>query len=111
MGEALYDTNVLIELQKRGVKELKGYTTILNVIEHPKALRVKGLKIIYPDVRDYNLALMISKDLYKLGKPVPAIDLVIAAIAINRSLKLVTKDKHFKFVKEARRDLLLEIPP
>ena len=52
---------------------------------------------------------MISKDLYKAGKPVPAIDIVIAAVAINRGLILVTKNHHFKYIKEIRRDLLLEI--
>ncbi|RLE68945.1 MAG: PIN domain-containing protein [Thermoprotei archaeon] len=109
MGEVLYDTSVLIELQRKGVKELEGYTTILNIVEYPKALKVRGLKVIYPDARDYNLAVVVSKDLYKLGKPVPAVDLVIAAVAINRGLKLITGDRHFEYVKEVRGDLLLEV--
>jgi len=110
MGEALYDTSVLVEIQRRGVRELRGYTTILNVVEYPKALRIRGLKVIYPDVRDYNLALVISKDLYKLGKPVPAIDVVVAAVAVNRGLKLIASDRHFEHVREIRRDLMLEVP-
>ena len=44
-------------------------------------------------------AVLISRDLYKLSKPVPAVDLVI--VAVNRDLRLVTKDGHFKHVKEA----------
>ena len=111
MEEALYDTSVLIELQKGGAKEVKGCTTILNIVEYPKALRIAGLRVIYPDARDYALALKISKDLYKSGKPVPAVDIVLAAVAINRGLRLLTEDRHFEYIKEIRKDLLLEIAP
>ncbi|WP_297555766.1 hypothetical protein [Thermococcus sp.] len=31
----------------------------------------------------------------KRRTPVPAVDAVVAAVAINRSLKLMTKDRHF----------------
>ncbi len=34
------------------------------------------------------------------GTPVPAVDAIVAAVAINRSLKLVTKDRHFEWIKE-----------
>lgn len=70
MGEALYDTNRLIQVYKRGEK-VKGYTIILNVVEYPKALLLKR-------------------------SPVPAIDILIAAIALNRNLKVETSNKHFK---------------
>jgi len=109
MGETLYDTNVLIDLYRQGVRELRGFTTALNVVEYPKILSIKKLRVIYPEIEDYELAAMISKDLYKAGKPVPALDIVIAAVAINRRLILVTKNHHFKCIKEIRRDLLLEI--
>ena len=36
----------------------------------------------------------------KRGTPVPAVDAVVAAVAINRSLKFVTKDRHFGVIKE-----------
>ena len=63
MGKTLYDTNVLIYFYKRGVRELSGYTTILNVIEFPKILKMRKLRIIYPSVEEYHLATIISKDL------------------------------------------------
>lgn len=109
MGKALYDTNVLIDLYKQGVRELKGYTTILNVVEFPKILKVKKLKVIYPSINDYDLAVVISKDLYKAGKPVPTIDILVAAMAINRRLVLTTKNKHFQYIKEVMKDMLLKI--
>ncbi len=37
--------------------------------------------------------------LREVGKPVPAIDVLIAAICIRRDLKLLTKDKHFLYIK------------
>ena len=39
----------------------------------------------------------------------PAIDAVIAAIALNRKLKLVARDKHFMAIKEIREDFELLI--
>jgi len=52
--------------------------------------------------------LIISTELIKLGKPIPAVDAVIAAVALNNGLKVVTKDKHFLFVKEVKDDFRVE---
>jgi len=79
------------------------------VVEYPKILHIRKLRVIYPEAKDYELAAIISKDLYKACKPIPAIDIVIAAVAINRGLILATKNRHFEYIKEVRRDLLLEI--
>ena len=65
--------------------------------------------VIYPSKLDYELALKLSTELLRIGKPVPAIDAVIAATALNRKLKLVTKDKHFMVIKEIREDFELLI--
>ena len=103
MEKVLYDTNKLIEAYKSN-KDIQGYTTIFNLIEFPKALEL-DLIVLYPSKSDYNLALKISTELLKIGKPVPAIDVIISAISINRGLKLVTKkDKHFLFVKDVIKD-------
>ena len=107
MEEKLYDTSKLIEYYRNSVP-VRGYTTILNLIEFPKALEL-DLVVIYPSKSDYELALRLSTELLRAGKPIPAIDVVIAAIALNRSLRLITKDKHFAFVKEIRNDLKLSI--
>jgi len=83
----------------RNNKDIQGYTTIFNLIEFPKALEL-DLIVLYPSKSDYNLALKISTELLKIGKPIPSIDVIISAISINKGLKLVTKDKHFLFVKD-----------
>nr|WP_246112282.1 hypothetical protein [Thermococcus aciditolerans] len=43
----------------------------------------------------------------KRGTPVPAVDAVVASVAINRELTLVTRDKHFEWIKEEFRELNL----
>ncbi|ADC66044.1 conserved hypothetical protein [Ferroglobus placidus DSM 10642] len=58
------------------------------------------LTILYPSKSDYNLALKISTELLKIGKPIPAVDIIISAISINKGLRVITKDKHFLFVKD-----------
>ena len=67
------------------------------------------LKIIYPSTEDYRLAILLSKDLLKMGKPVPAVDITIAAVALNRNLVLETSDKHFKIIREINRELKLRL--
>jgi len=102
MEKNLYDTSKLIEAYKKN-EEIHGYTTIFNLIEFPKALEL-DLTVLYPSKSDYNLALKISIELLKIGKPIPAVDVIISAIAINNQLKVVTKDKHFLFVKDVVKD-------
>ncbi|MCD6368317.1 MAG: hypothetical protein J7L38_00800 [Thermoproteales archaeon] len=109
MEKILYDTCSLIAKYRKGIRVLEGFTTILNVIEFPKALEVKKLKIIYPSTEDYRLAILLSKDLLKMGKPVPAVDITIAAVALNRNLVLETSDKHFKIIREINRELKLRL--
>ncbi len=108
MEKNLYDTNKLIELYKKK-ESVSGYTTILNVIEFPKALEF-NLTIIYPSKSDYRLAIKISTELLKIGKPIPAVDILISAIAINNGLRVVTLDKRFLLVKEviSEFDVLVE---
>ncbi len=107
MEESLYDTNRLIDAYKEK-ETIDGYTTILNLIEFPKAMEF-NLRVLFPSKSDYNLALIISTELIKTGKPIPAVDSVIAAIAINNRLKLVTRDRHFLQVKEVKKDFKVEV--
>jgi predicted nucleic acid-binding protein len=98
----LYDTSKLIDAYKRDEK-IQGYTTIFNLIEFPKALEL-NLIVLFPSKSDYNLALKISTELLKIGKPILAIDVLISAIAINNGLRVITKDRHFLFVKDVVED-------
>jgi tRNA(fMet)-specific endonuclease VapC len=106
VAENLYDSSELIELRKAG-DETEGYTTILNLIEFPKGVELMGLKTLYPTKEDYDNALIWSAELLKRGNPVPAIDLIISAISVRLGLQLVTRDRHFRHIKSAVKDLLL----
>lgn len=107
-GERLYDTSALIELVKRGVKRISGFTTILNVIEYPPAAAL-GLNIVYPTRADYELAFIWQLELRRRGRSIPAVDLVIAAIAVNKGLKLIAVNEHFKWIADVDSRLKLEL--
>jgi len=109
MEEVVYDTNQLITLLKSGKRNVKGFTTILNIIEFPKALDLKELGVIYPTLDDYNESLKISAALLRKGTPLPAIDILVASICIRRNLTLCTADKHFTNVKSVINTFRLEI--
>lgn len=106
MAENLYDSSELIELRRAG-NQPEGYTTILNLIEFPKAVELRKLRMLYPTKEDYDNALVWSAELLKRGTPVPAIDLVISAISVRLGLQLVTRDRHFRHVKSAAKELIL----
>ncbi|MGQ9624144.1 MAG: type II toxin-antitoxin system VapC family toxin [Candidatus Bathycorpusculaceae bacterium] len=109
MEEVVYDTSALISLLKSGKRVVKGFTTIFNVIELPKALDFKDLGVIYPNVEDYDDALKISVSLLRRGKPIPAVDVLIASICVRRGLTLVTVDEHFRHVKSVRKEFKVEL--
>ncbi|AEH25460.1 type II toxin-antitoxin system VapC family toxin [Pyrococcus yayanosii] len=104
----LYDTNVLIEAKKKGKLLLEGCTTVINLVEYPKGALL-GLKVLYPSKKEYKLAFRISEELMKRGTPIPRVDIIVAAVAIRRGLVLVTKDRHFEYIKEVVPELKLEL--
>jgi len=67
---AIYDTSILINAYKQR-KQLTGHTNFQHY-----------------GVSDYNLAMKLSKDVLRIGKPLPAIDIIVAAMALNRDAKL-----------------------
>lgn len=109
MEEVVYDTSALIDLLKTGEQVAKGFTTIFNIIEFPKALSLKELGVIYPTVEDYDEGLKISASLLKIGKPIPAVDVLIASVCIRRGLVLLTADEHFKHIKSVRKEFKVEM--
>lgn len=97
----IYDTSVIIEMAKRG-----------SAVKVPRIsiITVYARVVLYPTREDYLLATRWQTKLRKLGSPLPAADLVIAAQAVNNGLVLVTRDAHFKMLKEkVAKDLSLEI--
>jgi len=109
MEEILYDTSALINLLKRGKREAGGFTTILNIIEFPKALDLEELSILYPTAKDYDEALKLAVSLLKIGKPVPTIDIVIAAVCLRRGLMLLTMDVHFTHIKSIKSEFSVKL--
>lgn len=109
MEEVVYDTNELIDYLKKGNTDLRGFTTVFNVIEFPKALELEQLAVIYPNVEDYQESIEITIMLLQRGTPLPAIDILVAAICIRRELTLCTKDNHFSAIKAVRKNLKLEL--
>ncbi len=101
MEEAkLYDTSAVIELvARRRLQLVPGYVSILTIIEYPPAA-THVLGILYPSKRDYALAVYWQTRLRRMGCPLPAVDLVIAAQAYNRGLTLVTLDKHHRILRD-----------
>ena len=98
MAEDLYDTSYLIGAMKAG-QELSGLTTIFNILEFPKALGCKRLTVVYPTAQDYDEALRLSTRLLAKGTPLPAVDVLIAAVCLRLKARLLTKDEHFEKLK------------
>ena len=96
----IYDTSAVIELvARRRAPLVPGYISVLTAVEYPPAVpRVLG--ILYPTKQDYRLAVAWQAKLRRLGAPMPAVDLVIAAQAYNNDMELVALDKHFQLLKE-----------
>ena len=109
MEEIVYDTSALINLLRNGKQVAEGFTTIFNIIEFPKALGLKELGVIYPTVEDYDEALKISASLLRIGKPLPAVDILIASVCIRRGLLLHTADEHFTHIKSLRKEFKVEV--
>ena len=66
-------------------------------------------EVIYPDENDIIKAIELSKELYRIGKQVGAIDILIASMCINRGLTLKTKDNDFKQIKEIEKGFQVQI--
>jgi hypothetical protein len=109
MEEVLYDTSALISLLREGKRVAKAFTTVLNIVEFPKALELKELFVIYPTFEDYDEALKIAVSLLKIGKPMPAIDILIAAMCLRRDLLLLTADEHFRNIMTIRSDFRVKL--
>ena len=94
------DTSAVIELvARRKVGTIPGYISVVTAVEYPPAIP-RALAILYPEKQDYHLAILWQTRLRRLGNPLPAADLIIAAQAYNHGLELVTLDKHFQLIKQ-----------
>ena len=99
----------MIYYWRRNIRRIEGYTAVLCIIDFPKALKIRDLKVIYPSSDDYDEALRIAVDLLSEGTPIGSSDIIIAAIALNRDLTLVTMDRDFEYIKSVRPKLRLKL--
>ena len=90
-ADEILDTSVAIHRDS-------GAVTVFSAIEYTPSL--KKFEIIFPEIRDYTKAINIAEELRVNGKPIGAIDILISAMCLNRSAKLITKDNDFRFIKE-----------
>lgn len=98
MEETLYHTSVVIEIVAKNKQRIRGYVSILTVIEYPPSLSYAS-KILYPE-KKIIISRLNGKPYYvEKGNPIPVVDLIIAAQAYNKNLALVTRDKHFETLK------------
>lgn len=91
-AKEILDTSVAIEKKE-------GTITIFTVIEYPNSVK-KSFDIIFPEMIDYVKAIEIAHKLQEKGKPVGAIDIIIAGMCLNRSAQLLTKDNDFGIISE-----------
>ncbi len=101
MENQIFDTNV-------AMYKKEGIVTIFTVIEHTPITN-ESFEIIFPEDIDYVKAIQISRKLREKGKSKGAIDILIAAMCLNRSAELLTKDKDFVDVKKIFPELKVKI--
>jgi len=56
--------------------------------------------VLTPSLEDHLLSIKISQAMVRRRTPVPVVDTVVVAVAVNRELTLVTRDRHFEWIKE-----------
>ena len=100
----LLDTNALISFatENQRLKLFKNNiisATIFSLIEYPVPKNFEGMDVHYPSQREYTQSIKYSVKLRRKGTPIPAIDILIGAIAVSKDLYLVTNDRHFKTLK------------
>jgi len=91
------ETNEILDTSV-AIGKNEGIVTIFTVIEHPPCSR-KNFDILFPDMQDYLTSVEIATKLREKGTPVGAIDILIAAMGLNRSATIVAKDTDFSMIR------------
>ncbi|MBI5226444.1 PIN domain-containing protein [Candidatus Micrarchaeota archaeon] len=85
----------------------EGLITVFTLVEHPEADRPYR-RALFPSLSDYKTAIAISNVLQRKGMGVGAIDILIASMALNRNLAVITKDRDFEKIQAVERKLKIE---
>lgn len=99
----LLDTNALIRCNKLKTKPFKKnftFTTIFSLIEFPVAAKYTEISIINPTSLHYELSLKYALMLRKKGTPIPAIDIIIGAIGVEKNFYIVSEDSDFGYFQD-----------
>ena len=99
----LLDTNILIHCNKLKIKPFRKdftFTTIFSLIEFPIASKYTEISIVNPTSLHYNLSLKYALMLRKKGTPIPAIDIITGAIAVEKNFYLVSEDSDFRYFQD-----------
>lgn len=127
-GEYLLDTNIVVDLfnnEKKVLDWISGITEVYipNVVIGElyygflKSARKKdnindleefiiSSSIVDTDINTSKLYGEIKNGLRKKGRPIPDNDIWISAIAIQHSMTLVTRDRHFENVENMSLEIL-----
>ena len=109
MEEVVFDTNQLIDASRKDKFDLQGLTTIFNVIEFPNATKFEELTVLYPTLEDFQESADISLSLFRKGTPLPAVDIMVAAMCIQRNFMLCTRDPHLTNIRSIRPRFRLQL--
>ena len=89
-AKEILDTSVAMERKD-------GAITVFTAIEYPSSLK-KSFGFVLPEIPDYIKSVEIANKLKEKGSPIGAVDIIIAAMCLNRSAVLLTKDNDFQIV-------------
>jgi len=65
-------------------------------------------RLLFPSQTDYATAIWLSGRLQQRGLGVGAIDILIASMALNRGLHVITKDRDFEKIQTVEKSLKIE---
>ncbi len=91
---AILDTDVAVEMARRG-RAIVDNVTEVTVAEYPAILRYRLFrgKVYLARRVDWRLAVELQSKLIRLGRPKKLQELLVAAIAINRGERLLSRNK------------------
>ncbi len=96
----LLDTNALIHLDKKHGSFLKSakdiYACIYSIIEYPVAIKYPSIVLLFPKTSTYSSAIEYSGKLREAGMLIPCVDILIATLAVENNLPLVSDDGHME---------------
>lgn len=94
---SVIDTSVIVYLVKNR-DPIYANVSIFSVIEYPAILQYDWFRgeVLHPLKGDLDTALELRKKLMHMGRMKGTVDLIIAAMCINRNDRLITSDSDFQ---------------